>query len=275
MSLAAGLLFFALLALLVVGGLAGPPLVVALRRARVMRRPFPAAWREWLRHRMPLYNRLPAHAQLRLKKRAQVLLAEVPFIGCGGLEVTEEMRVLIAAQAALLLAGRGPAFRNLRQVLVYPGHFAVERSHTGADGVVHEARQVMSGESWQQGQVVLAWESVLEGAAIPDDGANVVIHEFAHQLDQETGPANGAPFLGRHGRPERWKRVLGDEFAQLQSRVARGEPGLIDAYAATNAAEFFAVVSEFFFEQPAALAEAHPALYAEFARCYRQDPLSW
>jgi MtfA peptidase len=275
MSLAAGLIFFALLALFVVGGLAGPPLLVALRRARVMRRPFPPAWRELLRRRMPLYNRLPAYVQLRLKKRAQVLLAEVPFIGCGGLELTEEMRVLIAAQAALLLVGRGPAFRNLREVLVYPGQFAVDRTRTGADGVVHEARQVMTGESWERGQVVLAWDAVLEGTADPDDGANVVIHEFAHQLDQETGAANGAPFLGRRERLERWARVLGAEFAQLQARLARDEPGLIDAYAATDAAEFFAVVSELFFEKPAALAAGHPALYAEFARCYHQDPLAW
>lgn len=275
MSLGAGLIFFALLALLVAGGLAGPPLGVALRRARLMRRPFPAAWRELLRQKMPLYNRLPARAQLRLKQRVQVLLAEVPFIGCGGLQVTEEMRVLIAAQAALLLLERSPAFGRLRQVLLYPGHFAVDRARTGPDGVVHEARQVMAGESWQLGQVVLAWDAVLEGAAVPDDGANVVIHEFAHQLDQENGPANGAPFLGRHGRPEHWAKVLGEEFAQLRSRLARGESGLIDPYAATDPAEFFAVVSELFFERPAALAAEHPALYAEFARCYRQDPRSW
>jgi hypothetical protein len=275
MSLAAGLAFFALLALLVLGGLAGPPLAIALRRARIMRRPFPAAWRELLRQRMPLYKRLPARAQLRLKQRAQLLLAEVPFIGCGGLVVTEEMRVLIAAQAALLLLERGPAFARLRQVLVYPGHFAVDRARTGPDGVVHEARQVLAGESWQLGQVVLAWDAVQESAAVPDDGANVVIHEFAHQLDQENGPPNGAPFLGRYGRPEQWARVLGEEFAQLRARLARGESDLIDPYAATDPAEFFAVVSELFFERPAALAETHPALYAEFARCYRQDPRSW
>jgi Mlc titration factor MtfA (ptsG expression regulator) len=274
-SLAAGLTFFALLALGVAGGVAGPPLWVALRRARVMRRPFPATWRELLRERMPLYQRLPARAQLRLKQRALVLLAEVPFIGCGGLEVTEPMRVLIAAQAALLLLERGPAFAQLRQVLLYPGPFAVARAHTSADGVVHEGRQVLAGESWQQGQVVLGWEAVQTGAADPDDGVNVVIHEFAHQLDQENGPASGAPFLGRHADAARWQRVLADEFAQLRARIARGESGLIDAYAATNAAEFFAVVSELFFEKPAALAKEHPALYAEFATCYRQDPRSW
>lgn len=275
MSTVAGVVFVLGLALFVALGLAGPPLLVALRRARVMRRPFPAAWRDLLRRRMPLYARLPARAQIRLRQRVLVLLAEVPFIGCAGLVVTDEMRVLVAAQAALLLLERGPAFRGLRQVLIYPGLFAVDRPLTGADGVVHEARQVMAGESWQQGQVVLAWDAVLEGAAAPDDGSNVVIHEFAHQLDQENGPPNGAPYLGRAARQERWARVLGTEFASLQERVGRGEKGWIDAYATTNAAEFFAVVSELFFERPGELAARHPALFAEFVGCYRQDPRAW
>ena len=276
MSLTAGLVFFALLALVVVGGLAGPPLAVALRRARVMRRPFPAAWRELLRQKMPLYNRLPARAQLRLKQRVQVLLAEVPFIGCRGLQVTDEMRVLIATQASLLLLNRRAGyFPNLRQVLVYPGAFVVDRTAADPAGLARDERRVLAGESWQQGQVILSWDDVLAGAADPGDGRNVVIHEFAHQLDQESGPANGAPFLGRRDRYARWAAVLGSEFAALQQRLARGETGLIEAYAATDAAEFFAVVSELFFERSAELAAQHPALYEELARYYCAQPLHW
>jgi len=117
---------------------------------------------------------------------------------------------------------------------------------------------------------------VVAGASDPGDGHNVVIHEFAHQLDHERGRANGAPWLGRREGYAAWARVLGGEYAALRGQLARGEtPPVIDAYAATNPAEFFAVVSEHFFEQPAALAAAHPALYAEFARCYRTDPLAW
>jgi Mlc titration factor MtfA (ptsG expression regulator) len=159
--------------------------------------------------------------------------------------------------------------------LVYPGAFVVQRSESDAAGLAHEGRRSLSGESWQQGQVVLSWADVLAGAADPADGHNVVIHEFAHQLDQETGPANGAPWLGRRERYARWAQVLGQEFAALRQRLSQGVPGLIDAYAAQDPAEFFAVVSEHFFEQPAALAAAHPALYAEFARYYRVDPLTW
>lgn len=278
LSLAAGVGFFVLLFAVVAGGLAGPTLLRAVRRARWLRRPFPPAWRDILRRRMPLYLRLAPARQAQLRRRVVVMLAETPFIGCAGQVVDDEVRVLIAAQASLLLLERGLGFPGLRQVLVYPGHFVVERARPGADGIVHEGRQVLAGESWQLGQVVLAWDAVVDGAADPDDGANVVIHEFAHQLDQEKGVANGAPFVGHGGGAAaraRWARVLGDEFAQLQSRLARGEEGLICAYAATDAAEFFACVSELFFERPAELAARHPALFAEFARCYRIDPRHW
>ena len=270
------LLLFALLILSVLGWLVGPAAWAGWRRGRTRRQPFPSTWREILRRRMPAFARLPADLQLQVKKHVQVLVAEKPFIGCAGLVVTDEMRVLIAAQAALLLLNRGAGFfENLRQVLVYPGAFVVERTEPGEDGLTHETRRALSGESWQQGQVLLSWDDVLAGAANPEDGHNVVIHEFAHQLDQERGRANGAPWLGRREGYARWAAVLQREFDALHQRLAQGFDGVIHPYAATNPAEFFAVVSEHFFEQPAALASAHPALYAEFARLYRTDPLAW
>lgn len=271
------LLFLASLLLAVAGWLAGPPLWHAWRRARLTARPFPSAWRAILRRRMPLYQRLPVPLQRQLQRHVQVFVASVPFIGCRGQLITDEVRVLVAAQAALLLLGR-PAgrFRGLRQVLVYPGAFVVERPLTEAGGIVQDARRVLVGESWQQGQLILSWDDVLAGAAVPDDGHNVVIHEFAHQLDQENGPANGAPFLGRRDGYRRWAATLGAAFDTLRAQVARGEePGLIDPYGAGNAGEFFAVVSELFFERPAELARQHPALYVEFSNYYRCNPVDW
>ncbi|MEY3252591.1 MAG: hypothetical protein RL227_1564 [Pseudomonadota bacterium] len=260
--------------------LAGPGLLRRWQRARVRRQPFPPAWRAVLRERMPAFARLPADVQVRLKKHAQVLLAEVPFIGCGGLIVDDEVRVLVAVQACLLLLGRGDGgFEGLSQVLVYPGAFVVERTHTQADGTQRDERQVLSGESWQQGQVVLSWDDVIAGAADPEDGRNVVIHEFAHRLDQATGTANGAPGFppgaGRAAQGRQWARVFSAEFEALQQRMARGESGLIDAYAATNAAEFFAVTTELFFERPEALAATHPALHAQLRSFHGVDPRLW
>ncbi len=255
--------------------LAAPTLARLWRRRRITRRPFPAAWRDTLRRRVPLVRELPVAQQLLLKKRVQLLLADVPFIGCAGLEVSDEMRVTIAAQAAFLLLGRGGSFGNLREVLVYPGHFVVPRSEVGAGGLVHEARDVLAGQSWQRGQVIVAWDAVRDGAAEPHDGRNVVMHEFAHQLDQDTGAANGAPYVGRGAVQQTWARVMNQEFDALRARLARAEPGLIEPYAATSPAEFFAVTTELFFEQPAALAAARPELYEQFKRCYRLDPALW
>jgi Mlc titration factor MtfA (ptsG expression regulator) len=277
--LVAALLLLAALAFCAAAWLWGPALLAARRRRRVLRHPFPAAWRDILRRRMPAFQRLPAALQLQLKRHVQVLLAEKPFIGCDGLEVTDEMRVLIAAQAALLLLNRQAGyFPNLRQVLVYPGAFVVRRSTVDAAGVTQDARRVLTGESWQQGQVILAWDAVLEGAAQPDDGHNVVIHEFAHQLDQENGRANGAPWLGRQRGPTRqarWAAVLGEAHARLREAAAQGVRGLLDPYGASDPAEFFAVASEVFFEQPVQLAGEEPALYRELAQFYRVDPSSW
>jgi Mlc titration factor MtfA (ptsG expression regulator) len=216
---------------------------------------------------------------LQLKKHMQVFVAEKSFLGCGGLQITEEMRVVIAAQACLLLLNRATDyFANVRQVLVYPGAFVVNRTTVDGAGVQQENRQALSGESWSQGQVILSWQDTLEGAAIADDGRNVVIHEFAHQLDQENGAARGAPppTLGdaRHDA-KRWSQVFHAAYAQLQSEARHGVDGLLDHYGAQDPAEFFAVVSEVFFEQPQALAAEYPSLYHELSGYYKVDPAGW
>jgi MtfA peptidase len=267
-----GVLFLVVL----LGGLLGPRAWRGWRRRRVAQRPFPAAWRTILRRRMPLLRRLPADLQLQLKRHMQVFLAEKPFIGCNGLEVTEEMRVLVAAQACLLILNRpSDYFPNLRQVLLYPSAYWVDRREGGAGGVQHERREARSGESWVQGQVILSWPDVLAGAADPVDGQNLVIHEFAHQLDQERGRATGAPYLGERARYARWAAVMNAEYRRLREQLARSEPTLLSPYAATEPAEFFAVASEVFFEQPLAMAQHHAALYGELARYYRVNPIDW
>ena len=255
------------------GALLVQPWWAGRRRARLRAQPFPAAWRRILRRRVPAVARLPPDLQQQLKGHIQVFLAEKPFIGCAGLHVTDELRVTIAAQACLLLLGqpRPGYYPQLREVLVYPGAFVVDRVQPQGGGVVQAQRQALAGESWSQGRVILAWAEVLAGAVDPADGRNVVIHEFAHQIDQDKGVADGQPWRATRGQRRRWVAVMGAALAQL-----RREPSaLISAYGATEPAEFFAVVSEVFFEQPQALAAEAPAVYRELSLLYQVNPLAW
>ncbi len=256
--------------------LAGGPLLQRRRRQKLREQPFPQAWRRILRRRVPLVQRLPADLQMRLKQDIQVFLAEKPILGCGGLTVTDEMRVSIAAQACMpLLGARRGYYPQLKQILLYPGAFVVDRPVNQAGGVQMEQRRALAGESWVQGQVLLSWSDVQAGAADPEDGHNVVIHEFAHQLDQAKGHANGAPQLASKRHYRLWSTVMYNEYQALRERLARGESGLIDAYGATDPAEFFAVCSELFFERPMELAQQHPALYDLLSDFYRIKPLTW
>jgi hypothetical protein len=269
-------LILAIAAALLIAWLWSQPHRQAWRRRRVQSAPFPEAWRDIIRRRVPYVRALPADLQLQLKKHIQVFLAEKAFIGCGGLVMTDEIRVTIAAQACLLILNRPTGYYpQLRQVLVYPSAFFVDRIDTDFAGIQREQRQVLSGESWTQGQVILSWHDTVEGAAVTDDAQNVVIHEFAHQLDSEKGYTNGAPELGGRQRYARWSKVMSQAFARLQRDAAHGLPTLLNPYGATNPAEFFAVLSETFFEQPGELAAQHPELYDELRDFYRIDPLSW
>jgi MtfA peptidase len=252
---------------------------VAHKRHRVRLQAFPAHWRRIVRRRVPQVQYLPVPLQLQLKKRMQVFIAEKAFIGCAGLRVTEEMRVVVAAQACMLLLNRKTDYYpGLRQILMYPGAFAVNRATTDGIDVQQEQRRALAGESWSQGQVILSWQDCLQGAAIPNDGRNVVIHEFAHQLDQENGNANGAPPPAAGSTAEdraRWSQVFHAAYARLQAEAAQGTEVLLNHYGAQDPAEFFAVASEVFFEQGAALAQYDSALYAELAGYYRVDPAAW
>jgi Mlc titration factor MtfA (ptsG expression regulator) len=253
-----------------------PPLVARLRRSRVRARPFPARWARVIERDVPLARAIPPGLRPRFEGHVQEFVAGRNFIGCAGQEIDDRVRVVIGAHAALLrLSRRTAGYENLRDILVYPGAFAVERTVPEPSGLLRESRTVLSGESWARGQVILSWQDVLEGAAIADDGRNVALHEFAHQLDQEKGHANGAPPGFSRERAQRWARVFTGEYATLVGQLARGEATLINPYGATNPGEFFAVASEVFFEQAREMAWRHPALYAELSGFYGVDPAAW
>ncbi|NNE08042.1 MAG: zinc-dependent peptidase [Gemmatimonadetes bacterium] len=246
----------------------------AARRARLMKLPFPDEWRAILEQNLPPYDRLPPELQERLHGRIHVFLAEKNFEGCGGLALTDEIRVTIAAQACLLLLNRKPSFYpKLDSVLVYPSAYVA-----GAKGVFGRQRNeesVRLGESWHTGAVVLSWNDVKRGASDPRDGHNVTYHEFAHQLDQEDGSADGTPVLDHVSRYSTWAEILEAEYQDLTRRTRRGRESVLDQYGATNRAEFFAVATETFFEKPAQLKAKHPELYEELSEYYKLNPEEW
>ena len=235
--------------------------------------PFPASWLEIIRRNVPYAGFLSEEDRRELQGHIQVFLAEKSFEGCGGLQVTDEIRVTIAAQACLLLLHRETDYYPaLRTVLVYPGAYVAPVTESVGHGVISEGVSVRLGESWQHGSVILSWDDVLHGATDIHDGHNVVLHEFAHQLDQEAGDAEGAPVLPKRSMYVAWARVLSAEYTQLQKDAELGRKTVIDKYGAVNPAEFFAVATECFFEKALQLKEKHPELYEELRLFYRQDP---
>ncbi len=249
------------------------------RRADLLAKPLPEEWQEIIGKDFPRYQGLPAELRRSLDGYIQVLMAEKRFEPCGGLEeVSLRMKLLICAQAGLLLIRlkQHGFYRKLKSILVYPGAFQDSgRRRFG----LHEEEDdfTMLGESWSTGSVILSWESILAGARNADDGMNVVIHEFAHQLDQVDGAADGVPILQDRSAYQQWAKVFLRNYEELVEEVERGKGrrSLIDPYGATNPAEFFAVASETFYEESRQLKKKQPDLYDELKKFYGVDPASW
>lgn len=259
--------------------LALPPLLRARRRARRRRlrsKPFPAEWRALLEEQVPLYGLLPDDLKQQLHGHIHVFLAEKNFEGAGGLEMSDAVRVPIAARACLLLLNRETEYYpRLCSIIVYPGPYEVEAPVYFSGSLHLEGTDVHAGESWPTGAVILAWDEACRAVGEPGGGYDLVIHEFAHQLDEENAHSDGIPILADTSRYARWAAVLGREFRELQRRAKAGKPSLLDDYGAKNAAEFFAVATECFFEEPTQLKRQIPDLYEELKRYYNQDPVTY
>ncbi|HEX6251375.1 MAG TPA: M90 family metallopeptidase [Gemmatimonadaceae bacterium] len=246
------------------------------RREQLRARPFPDSWRRVVERNVPMFRRLPAADQAELLGHVQVFLAEKRFEGCGGLELTDEMRVTIAAQACLLLLHRPTDyFPDLTSILLYPSEYTE-----------HSVRRV-DGDIWEEGPearlghtalrlraMVLAWDAVQRATDNPSAG-NLVIHEFAHQLDFENHGSDGTPDLPTAADSAAWAQLMNEELQSLRRAQATGTPTVLDTYGAQNHAEFFAVATEAFFQRPRALRSQHPRLYAAMQRYFRQDPASY
>jgi Mlc titration factor MtfA (ptsG expression regulator) len=246
------------------------------RRDALMRKPFPGSWLAIIERNVPYYSCLPPERRRSLQGLVHVFLAEKRFEGCGGLEITDEIRITVAAQACVLLLGlRNGFYPKLVTILVYPHAYVAPVRRRFPDGSVMETSQVRVGETWSQGSLVLAWDEVKKSAYAVHDGHNVVFHEFAHQLDLEDGGADGVPLLPTRARYVAWARVLSREYESFIADIESHRSTLLDSYGAASPAEFFSVVTEFFFEMPRELKRLHPALYDQFKLFYGQDPASW
>lgn len=245
-----------------------------MKRERLKRSPLPREWLDIIKRNIALYNYIPDSLKDELHGHVQVMLSEKHFEGCGGLTLTDEIKVTIAAQAAILLLNRKARyFPMVDAILVYPhAYVAEEYSEIGYNIKEQSARL---GESWTGGVVVLAWDHVRQRTVDFESGHNVVLHEFAHQLDQEDGKGDGVPVLGKWSSYATWGRVLGKEYDILRDEVSHHKKDVMDAYGATNPAEFFAVATETFFEKAKAMKEKHPALYEQLKNYYRLDPAEW
>ena len=244
------------------------------RRTALRKAPIPAAQRRILEEKVHLYARLPEDLRHELHGHVQVFLAEKQFIGCNGMEISDEVRFTIAGFACILLLGREPRyFPGFTSILVYPDTFvSPEVSYDGPVEVHEESHR--AGESWHRGPVVLSWSDIIEGAA-DNDGFNVVLHEFAHKLDEEDSDTDGAPILHDDSHYEEWAEVLTREFGALEERVWHGENDVMDEYALDSPPEFFAVATETFFEKPRQMQSQLPDLYEQLRRYYRVDPATW
>ncbi len=248
-----------------------------LRRRRLLTQPFPAEWLRIIDHEIALCGALPAADRAALCPLVQRFCSEKKFHGCAGFSVGQRERVVIAAQACILLLHRETElFPDVHAVLVYPEPFVVPTREWSADGmVVTEGSEARIGEAGDNGQVVLSWQDIESDLANPGHGHNVVLHEFAHQLDLENGASDGTPRLADHAAYQAWARELQAEYDHLRAAADAGRHTFIDPYAAEHPAEFFAVVSEYFFDLPGALKDRHPRLYEQFQHYYLQDPASW
>ncbi|MFN8391533.1 MAG: M90 family metallopeptidase [Bdellovibrionota bacterium] len=247
----------------------------ARRREEITSQAFPPEWEEILSTNLPVYRSLDADLKSRFRHGVQIFLAEKRFEGCQGFEITDEVRVTIAAHACLLQLGSSPRYYpRVSTILVYPSSFSSQVA-VSRDGVLVEETGHWSGMARYHDYVILGWDPALRGARDFTDADNPIVHEFAHQLDFEDGVSDGVPILPGAQRYGSWARVFAHEYRKHVSALEHDRSTLLSDYAGRNPAEFFAVLTEYFFERPHALSEKHPQLYRELKNFYEVDPLEW
>ncbi len=243
-------------------------------RAQLLATPLTASQRQTIETMVPIVERLPSELRAKLEGKMNLFQNQVSFYGCDGLEVTEDMRLSISAQACLLVVNTDMWFDNLTTILIYPNAFK-SRQQRRSGYVVTEKEIVRTGESWNRGPVILSWAHSQQGALNDHDGHNVVFHEFAHQIDDLSGGTDGVPVLSRGQSYADWERVFVSAYDAHVRAVETRQPTVIDPYGAEGHEEFFAVSVEVFFERPRALKSSNPDVYDQLSQLFQLDPVSW
>jgi Mlc titration factor MtfA (ptsG expression regulator) len=246
------------------------------RRKKLVGAPFPAAWEDVLQQNVAHYCMLDDIERNLLRKFIQVFIAEKDWEGCGGLELTDEIRVTISAQACLLLLGLPHNYyNNVQTILVYPSTVVPPPRKLGffetAIAPVENSHPIL-GQAFQQGPVIIVWDAALHGGRHPELGHNVIYHEFAHKLDMLDGAADGTPPLRNRAEYRDWVQTCSREYLRLRQDAEHGRKSFLNAYGATSEAEFFAVATEQFFDQPLLMIKNSPDLYRVIKEYYHQDP---
>jgi len=245
------------------------------RRKKLLAQPLSDEWRQIIARNVAVYSLLSPAEQQRLVGAARIIAAERRFEGCKGLAITEEIRVTIAVQAALLLLGEdGYYFDRVEAFLVYP-YVVVLPSHGTRGRDDDDFERVASGVAEHEGQIVLSWPDVLRGGSSASDAQNVVIHELAHHLDGLDGEMGGSPPTATQAERNRWRDVLSRELDTLRQDLAEGRRTSLHPPAAVSTSEVFAYGTECFFEKPLELRARHPELFACFHNFYKVDPCPW
>ncbi len=245
------------------------------KRKRLNREPFHNDWHKYLCDNVEIYNHLPTDIRKKLQDKVKIFVAEKNFEGCGGLELTPLHKVIIAAMACLpIVNGDDNLYPYLRNIIIYPEVYQNKNRSSAGTNIVTETPHYVSGESWGTGTLILAWNICLKDCQHYGTGSNVIIHEFTHQLDSENGPTDGIPAIYNEELLIEWEKLFRKEFLSFRTNTHH-KYDVIDDYGAVNAAEFYAVCAETFFELPRQLQKQHPAIYKEFKKFYNLDPASW
>ena len=245
-----------------------------LKADKLFNTPLRSDWIDILDKNVGLYGMLPSDLQIELHGHVQLFLDEKEFFG-NDIQINDEIKLTIAGNACmLLLQGDNRSFDNFTSIIVYPNTYMSQQiEHDGM--IEHHETSTRAGESWVRGPIVLSWKDVLQGSSHPRNGHNVVLHEFAHKLDEQNNAMDGLPVLNENSDYAKWCSVFTEEFEDLKKRAKNKNNKVLDEYGTVSPPEFFAVATESFFEKPRRMRSTLPQLYAQLKKFYCLDPAKW